>query len=586
MPIRDEREIPSWITAADFIDPSVIYESLASGFRSVPIPPPQPSRIDRPRLFLTAICESCGVERIWNANETLSNILNRRMRIVHGIHPVGAILNAVERDARCCNTYERRDPIVESITISFQQASSTWQLRECEDCLARSERRTRQEIQQRQLQQIRTTRYCRVCGNRYPKLTHDGKPNRSCPDCEENRKYDRENYVITEQQDYHRTQKIRPFYTKRLMTGLPLDNTLYIGVELEAQYPSNWDVDEQDEFCKDIGDMTEKSWYPEHDGSLYNGVELISCACTRDCWEAVTKKRALLPMRIITKELLRHMRFKKFKSHNAQGNYGMHVSVSSQCVPKVQRFKLANLVLQNRAKFVFISQRTLDSLAQYADIPSLGKREVMGHVRNLDSRKYNWLYKSTGRLEFRLFRGNIREERFYKNLECVFALLDWSRTVKFEHSGSFESWLVFISQRSEQYPNLWQFLDGNMKKLMNYIDPTDVFGSLAEEDEDTSGEPEVRTAPVRNRAARITAPTAGSIAYGSWREELRRLAEVDRGVALEQLSPQPQPRFTRESALALQRRSYSSLSPEEAELFRWACDRRIFTECPCGEVHT
>lgn len=574
MPIREDGEAISWVDI-NTVNPYT-YETL--------IEAAQPRRIGRPRLLLTAICGSCGVERIWNADNVGNIEGRRRVRIIQGNHPVEAVISAVARDARCCRAYVDRDPTTESITISFGQSGRGWRLEECENCLEERTSRERQEQIRRQMRQSRITRYCRVCDTRYSKLTNDGKPNRSCPGCEENRKYDRENYVITEQQDYHRTQKIRPFYTKRLMTGLPLDNTLYIGVELEAQYPSNWDVDEQDEFCKDLGDMTEKSWYPEHDSSLSNGVELISCACTRDCWEAVTKKRALLPMRIITKELLRHMRFKKFKSHNAQGNYGMHVSVSSQCVPKVQRFKLVNLVLQNRAKFVFISQRTLDSLAQYADIPSLEKREVMRHVHRLDEHKYNWLYKSTGRLEFRLFRGNIREERFYKNLECVFALLDWSRTVKFEHSDSFESWLVFISQRSEQYPNLWQFLDGNMKKLMNYTDPTDVFGSLAEEDEDTSGEPEVRNEPVRNRSVRIAAPTASSIAYGGWREELRRASRRVAEQAVQQLLPQ-ELRFTRDVAHRLLGLEMHELSPRQTELYDWAVSQGYLCGCRCGAIH-
>ena len=63
-------------------------------------------------------------------------------------------------------------------------------------------------------------------------------------------------------------------------------------------------------------------------------------------------------------------------------------------------------------------------------------------------------------IEFRIFNGNLRIERFLKNIECVKALYDYTKTLEKRKKpvASTEKFLRFVFSNPRKYKNLYNFI--------------------------------------------------------------------------------------------------------------------------------
>jgi hypothetical protein len=160
------------------------------------------------------------------------------------------------------------------------------------------------------------------------------------------------------------------------------------------------------------------------------------------------------------------------RSH--QGDHcGMHVNINTTAFNGTQHlFNFVNLLIANKTWTLRMSQRTVRS-SHWASFEERSMQTATSRLRwaqhafedgYTSQDRYAVLNASNeGRIEFRLPRGTLRLDRFYKNLEWTAAMIEYTRTAAGDNgypppltSAAFMRWA--LAQRAE-YPNLCAFLD-------------------------------------------------------------------------------------------------------------------------------
>jgi hypothetical protein len=225
-------------------------------------------------------------------------------------------------------------------------------------------------------------------------------------------------------------------------------NALVFGVELEME-PRSEDASGQSELLKLLGGscIPGNGYILKHDGSLRHGVELVTMPFTLDQHK---EEKA-----IKWQKLLAAIRGKA-KAGAGTERCGMHVHINKAALSALTIGKM----------LVFLNSETLSPLiSTIAQRPSSNycvrdktKKLIDGAKRGRN--RYDIMNVSVNHptCEIRMFKGNVRLERVYKNIEFCHALVQYCRqtsTADLSDWGNFTRWLV--SKRG-QYPNLINFL--------------------------------------------------------------------------------------------------------------------------------
>lgn len=219
---------------------------------------------------------------------------------------------------------------------------------------------------------------------------------------------------------------------------------LTLGLEIEVE----GDTDFADGFMERVdNDLI----YLEKDNSV-EGFEIITQPMTR---EYITE---VFPNKI--SKGFKYLRENDFKGHNAGGIH-IHVANYGHTGLTVYRLKrlLYNLDSKQQSLFLKLTQRTKSDLVQWADnqvpfnmsIEYACLQNTRYEALNLDDR--------TGTLEFRMFNSNLRVERISKNIEMVYALLDYINSNSWSSSSDLYDWMRFVYDNNVLYPNLYLFIE-------------------------------------------------------------------------------------------------------------------------------
>lgn len=280
---------------------------------------------------------------------------------------------------------------------------------------------------------------------------------------------------------YHQTRRNGNFFTERMAHSD--DNTIPLGVELEVCCTN----DDRDDVLYELGKKGYGHYFiAERDGSLSDdrGVEFVSAPMTREMWERVLSGKVTPEGKTLS--LCADMLELGVRGYNVKGNYGtygIHISVARHRLTPLQEARILGFLLASgNAHFV-------QAIAQRASIYGSGKQIGSGFNENATFRNgklgglYNEYmgdrlvkkpagygkycpvnYKSTGNgmpalAEFRIFQSTLNEASFRKNLEFVWALIEW---VQQPTGGSvnhidFCAWLGRPENR-KMYPNLVAYL--------------------------------------------------------------------------------------------------------------------------------
>ena len=254
----------------------------------------------------------------------------------------------------------------------------------------------------------------------------------------------------------------------------------YLGVELETD---NYRLSNGSRVYADLSNGQAVScarparlWLAKSDASV-SGPEFVSHPATLTYWHS---KSAELT------EMFRMLVHGGFRSHD-NDHAGMHVSISKNAFDNQRHlFRFLTLIHEDASWSIKMAQRSEASARQWASLEDLRTAEqreaevrrifpTQAQLDSMDSYSRRYIGSGNrymalncptgagihvgGRFEFRLPRGTLRLDRFYKNLEWTVAMVEFTRTCTIgeaEHMA-FMRWVLTREQR-ESYPNLARFL--------------------------------------------------------------------------------------------------------------------------------
>lgn len=248
-------------------------------------------------------------------------------------------------------------------------------------------------------------------------------------------------------------------FRKRTM---PYEDTEELfGIELEVNAERSYAKTVDDIMCDDVV-------FKEDSSIIGDGFEIISHPMTRRYFY-----EKFMPN---MEKALRFMINNGCYSHNRGG---MHVHFSTESLLSTKALaQMAEVLYGNendRNTWLEITQRTEGNINEWASMRNKTETFYAIHgnsdFNRLSSDRYtalNYDY-DTDTLELRIFNGNLKKERFLKNMECVFALIDYSN----EHNNNIRpvcnttDFLEYVNQNKTRYPNLYEFIEEKEIKEMH-----------------------------------------------------------------------------------------------------------------------
>jgi hypothetical protein len=274
------------------------------------------------------------------------------------------------------------------------------------------------------------------------------------------------------------------------------ENPYYLGVELETDNYSSINprggsvpVTRRSMVATEMAaDMRRpyNHWVPKHDSSV-SGPEFASHPATLKWWR---KNRARVA------EMMQMLLHAGYRSHE-NDHCGMHINISRSAFESAKHlYRFLSLIHANPRWSMRMAQRTEDSARQWAklDARNVDERTCEDLVQGPVSRQEpvtDWFtgqpmlnrdgtprmrtvqsgdWNGTGdryvalnapysepRFEFRLPRGTLRIDRFFKNLEWTVGMIEYTRSCKLKDATprKFMAWAI---ANAKTYPDLVAFL--------------------------------------------------------------------------------------------------------------------------------
>jgi len=227
----------------------------------------------------------------------------------------------------------------------------------------------------------------------------------------------------------------------------------YFGIELEvSDYQEN--IRSTESQAEYLLEKIESFAYLKYDCSISN--------CGHDGFEIVTHPinwdwihdhpKALDPIFNLKK-----IGFESFDT----GSCGMHIHVCKKHLTSLQMYKLM-MFFDFNTDFIFnISQRNRSQLDRWAPIKTGYRKTRLAKDRGGGDRGALNLRGSDAKtIEFRLFRGTLDRGLFFKNLEFVTAILEFTSAAKYSlkemKSNLFQD---YVKQHKNRFNNLHEFIN-------------------------------------------------------------------------------------------------------------------------------
>ncbi len=208
-------------------------------------------------------------------------------------------------------------------------------------------------------------------------------------------------------------------------------------------------------------------WTPKHDSSV-SGPEFVSHPATLTYWHK--QEKAL-------KEMFQTLLHAGYRSHD-NDRCGMHVNISrSAFINADHLYGFLTLLHYSPTWSLRMSQRTAESAGHWSPLGGgMAEASVRHAIANRAfsgtsyaiTDKYSALnipHLAQGRVEFRLPRGTLRLDRFFKNLEWTTAMVEFTKTAKVVDLKP-KPFMAYAYENRSEYPNLVKFITERKDKLM------------------------------------------------------------------------------------------------------------------------
>ena len=228
------------------------------------------------------------------------------------------------------------------------------------------------------------------------------------------------------------------------------DGIRFFGVELEIDYGGK--DDDNARILKEIANVHGEHIYVKSDGSLDEGLELVSHPMSLDyhksfCWEEIMKKAISMG----------------YRSHQTS-TCGLHIHVNRDCFGEDRDTqdevisRILFFVETHWAELLKFSRRSEYSMNRWAARYGYEKtgKEILDKAKKGGQGRYaavNLCNYST--IEFRLFRGTLKHNTLIAALELVNAICDLAISLTDEGIANM-SWSEFVGTLTE--PELIQYL--------------------------------------------------------------------------------------------------------------------------------
>lgn len=244
----------------------------------------------------------------------------------------------------------------------------------------------------------------------------------------------------------YREQSLTPVRSEReIRRGPAAKNQLYLGWELETEAEGHSFNDATRIMSTDatIG------YKP--DGSLDNGIEFVSSPMT---WAYLQDNREVLSNKL---KKLSRLGFRSYET----GTCGMHVHMSRAAFTQYHLYKFMRFIYGNKDFVKSISQRKQHDLDQWATLESEDSRSntaLMRKARVIDGWRYSAV-NTTNRntVEIRIFKGTLKPESFFKNLEFLASLYHYSKVSHISKLTTAD-YAAFIKSNKKEFPALFAWM--------------------------------------------------------------------------------------------------------------------------------
>lgn len=229
---------------------------------------------------------------------------------------------------------------------------------------------------------------------------------------------------------------------------------LYLGVELEIDNGGE-DSYNAEELLR-IGNQLDVHLYAKHDGSLNDGIELVSHPCNLEYhikhvpWADICRRAIVMG----------------YTSHNA-GTAGLHVHVSRSALGdtyQCQEDTIARILYFVESHFnemLRFSRRTEAQLNKWAARYGYKERpkDILEHAKNSNLGRYVAInLQNNNTVEFRLFRGSLKYQTFLAVLQITQEICKTALSMSDDDFRAM-SWCDFVLRLDkEMYPELIEYL--------------------------------------------------------------------------------------------------------------------------------
>lgn len=194
-------------------------------------------------------------------------------------------------------------------------------------------------------------------------------------------------------------------------------------------------------------------FYCKHDGSLRNGVEMVSHPMSEAFW------RDKAPVVNAVLAQLSGLRWHADKIKTA----GMHIHISRSAFRgHMHLYRFLHLVYRSPQLTIEISQRAPNALDQWATLNLRERKGLKVKVGLLPHEDEQWRYEAVNMTpktaEMRIFRATLLPEIFWKNMEYVFAALAFTRETERLRGCNAKGFAAYVARRHAKYSNLLAFM--------------------------------------------------------------------------------------------------------------------------------
>lgn len=217
---------------------------------------------------------------------------------------------------------------------------------------------------------------------------------------------------------------------------------LYFGIELEIE--NNGDSD----YLSDINE-TSQILYAKSDGSLDNGVEIVSHPNTFDYFNET--------FNTVWNPIL-NSKNHGYRSYNTT-TCGIHIHISKKAFSTLHLYKFMKFFYNNDKFIQIISQRDNGRMDRWASNSATGDNiiEKAKNKKGNENRYSAINLQPRNTVEIRIFRGTLEAESFRKNIEFLHALYYFTK-ISGMSKLHMDLFIRYIENNKKQYSNLYRFI--------------------------------------------------------------------------------------------------------------------------------